>query len=93
MTTKTSTLRFAAIQMTPELGNVDTNLRKALALAQEAIAAEAKWIVLPEFFTTGMAFDDSLLNGHQPLDGELVNRLRSVAPAAHILWLKESQII
>ncbi|MEZ6099951.1 MAG: carbon-nitrogen hydrolase family protein [Pirellulaceae bacterium] len=95
MTTKTSTLRFAAIQMTPELGNVDANLRKALALVQEAIAAEAEWIVLPEFFTTGMAFDDSLLNGHQPLDGEPVKRLQSVATQSGVTiggsFLAESQ--
>lgn len=52
-------LRVAAIQLQPRLGDGDANLDKARLLIRQAIAEGAQWIVLPELFTTGMAFDDS----------------------------------
>ena len=36
-------------------------------------------MVLPAFFTTGLAFDDSMLNGHRPLRGEPLQLLKELA--------------
>jgi predicted amidohydrolase len=70
MSNELPSLRVAAVQLSPEVGNVDANLEKSRDLIREALAAGARCVVLPEFFTTGMAFDDVMLDGHRPLDGE-----------------------
>jgi predicted amidohydrolase len=63
------TVTVAAIQMQAERGNVERNLEKAEVLVRKAIARGAHWIVLPEFFTTGMVFHETLVTGHRPIDG------------------------
>lgn len=63
-------LRAAAIQFRPELGNVDVNLEKSRCLVRQAISMGATCIVLPEFFTTGITFDDSMLMAYRPVTGE-----------------------
>jgi hypothetical protein len=45
----------AAVQYAPVLGDVDSNLHRAESLVREAAAQGAKWVVLPEFFTSGLA--------------------------------------
>jgi hypothetical protein len=50
-------VRVAAIQLHPKLADVSANLESAERLIRQAIAARAEWIVLPEFFTSGLAFD------------------------------------
>jgi predicted amidohydrolase len=74
-----TTRRVAAIQLRPELGNVEANLEKASALVRRAFSEGATWVVLPEFFTTGIVFDDSLLAGHQPLRGAPMQLLAALA--------------
>ncbi len=73
------TLRAAAIQLQPELGNVDANLEKSSRLVQQAISAGAVCIVLPEFFTSGITFDDSMLAAHGPLRGAPMRLLKELA--------------
>jgi len=63
------TLRVAALQMTPKLGNVPANLEQAEQLIREAQRRGAEWIVLPEMFTTAAAFHPAMLGGIQPVDG------------------------
>ena len=48
-------MTVAAIQLAAELGNVSTNLQKALDLVHKAANARPTLIVLPEFFTSAMA--------------------------------------
>ena len=74
-----ASLRVAAVQMQPELGNVDANLDNAAQLVRQAFSDGAKWVVLPELFTTGIAFDDCMLDGHRPLDGEPMRMLKELA--------------
>ena len=50
------TIRVAAVQMTAELANVEANLSKAERLTRLAFKRGARWVVLPEFFTSGIAF-------------------------------------
>ncbi len=63
-------MRVAAIQMQAGLGEVDLNLERAEQLAEDAAAKGADWVVLPEFFTTAMAFDERMLGTARPVDGE-----------------------
>jgi hypothetical protein len=59
----------AAVQMTAVVGDVAGNLRRAAALVDEAAGRGARLIVLPEFFTTGIAFDPRLDAAALPPDG------------------------
>lgn len=63
------TLRVAALQMTPKLGDVPANLEQAERLIREAQRQGAEWIVLPEMFTTAAAFHPAILSGIRPDDG------------------------
>jgi predicted amidohydrolase len=72
-------IRLAAIQLEPVIGDVAENLRRCLSLGDEAGKAGADWIVLPEFFTTGMAFTDALADGALPPDGAGTQLLRELA--------------
>jgi Carbon-nitrogen hydrolase len=63
-------VRVAAVQLHPKLADVSANLETAERLIREAIAARAEWIVLPEFFTSGLAYDSvKLPESPRPLDG------------------------
>jgi predicted amidohydrolase len=73
------TLCVAAVQMHPTLGDVEANCRVAERLADEAFDRGADWVVLPEFFTSGMAFHPSLLDAARPADGEPTQLLRRLA--------------
>jgi predicted amidohydrolase len=59
----------AAIQLEPRLADTEENLRRAASLTDEAGRAGARLIVLPEFFTTGMAFAWPLVTAALPLHG------------------------
>jgi predicted amidohydrolase len=61
------------------LGEVDLNLERAELLVNEAAAEGADWVILPEFFTTAMAFDDRMLGTARPLDGEPTRLLCDLA--------------
>ncbi len=70
MTTETSMLRVAAVQMVPRLGQVADNLQKAERLVDEAFGKGAELVVLPEFFTSGMGFHPSLIGAALPFKGK-----------------------
>ena len=72
-------MRIAAVQLEPVVGDVAENLRRCRRLGDEAGAAGADWIVLPEFFTTGMAFDESIASAALPPDGAALELLRELA--------------
>jgi predicted amidohydrolase len=74
-------MRCAAIQMVPVIGDVDANLEAARRLGDEAGAQGAEWIVLPEFFTTGIAFDERLAGAAVAPDGAALGVLRDLAVA------------
>lgn len=55
-------MRVAAIQMNAILADVFSNWKAAEKLVAEAAQAGAELIVLPEFFTSGIAFDHKMLD-------------------------------
>ena len=71
-------LLVAAIQMVPKLGDVQSNLKQAEQLIREAQKEGAQWIILPEMFTSAIAFHEDMLKAIQPADGpplQLLKRL------------------
>lgn len=76
-------MKVAAIQMCAELGDVPGNLARAEKLLDEALARGAAWAILPEFFTSAIAFHESLDRAALPLDGPALTMLSRVARARH----------
>lgn len=74
-----TTVRAAAIQLEAEIGNVDANLTMCETLADAAAAAGADWIVLPEFFSTGIAYRPELRDRAPAVDGEPTRLLAELA--------------
>jgi predicted amidohydrolase len=72
-------IRAAAIQMSPKLGGVEANLAQAEQLLDEAIRRGADWIVLPEMFTSAVAFHEAMISAIRPIDGTPAQLLRNKA--------------
>jgi predicted amidohydrolase len=72
-------MRIAAVQLDARLADVAENLDRCERLADEAAAAGAEWIVLPEFFTTGVGFDERLADAAVVPDGEATTLLTDLA--------------
>jgi predicted amidohydrolase len=65
--------------MTAVLANVEANLAKAERLVRSAFQRRARWVVLPEFFTSAMAFHGDMPNAVQNLNGPPAQLLRKLA--------------
>lgn len=78
-------LRIAAIQMVPKLGDIAANLGQAETLARQAIRRGAKWIVLPEMFSSGNAFHHSMLDAIRPIDGEPAQLLKRLSREGNVV--------
>jgi predicted amidohydrolase len=74
-----SQIRVAAVQMIAELGNVDANLAKAERLVRAAFERGAKWVILPEFFSSGNAFHPEMAKATRAIDGPPAELLRDLA--------------
>ncbi len=72
-------IRVAAVQMRAKVGAVERNLSSAGALAREAFRRGARWVILPEFFTSAVAFTPAMLHAWQPLDGPPLQLMRRLA--------------
>jgi predicted amidohydrolase len=71
--------RVAAIQLEPVIADVEANLATCERLADEAAAAGAEWILLPEFFTTGVGFVPALADAAVAPDGAATTLLEELA--------------
>jgi len=76
-------MRVAAIQLESVLGDIDANLAACEQLAEMAALEGAEWIILPEFFTTGMEFLPELAQHSLPPDG-LATTLLSALARRHV---------
>lgn len=75
-------MRFAAAQLRVEQGDVEANLDKAVALIRRAAREKAELVVLPEFFTSGIAIDDStLLAPSRNREAGVLDRLKAESRA------------
>lgn len=69
----------AAIQMQARVGDVPHNLALCERMVGQAAASGARLIMLPEFFSTGMAFDPSLHAAALPHRGAANQMLETLA--------------
>jgi predicted amidohydrolase len=74
-----ASVRVAAVQMVAELGNVQVNLSKAERLVRFPLKRGARWVVLPEFFTSGIAFHPDMASATREIDGSPAQLLRDLA--------------
>src|SRR5215210_6354768 len=72
-------MRVAAIQLQTVIGDIDANLSACEKLASMAASEGAEWIILPEFFTTGVGFLPELAERSLPPDGVATELLLSLA--------------
>lgn len=72
-------MRVAAIQLQSVVGDVDANLAACEQLADRAADEGAEWIILPEFFTTGVGFLPELAHRSLPPDGPATALLSGLA--------------
>jgi predicted amidohydrolase len=72
-------VRAAAVQLETVVADVAANLESCERLADQAAAAGADWILLPEFFTTGVAFREELADAALAPDGAATDLLRDLA--------------
>jgi len=72
-------VRVAAVQMRAQVGAVARNLASAEALAREAFRRGARWVILPEFFPSAVAFTPAMLASWQPLEGPALDLMRRLA--------------
>jgi len=72
-------VRVAAVQMRAQVGAVARNLASAEALAEEAFRQGARWVILPEFFPSAMAFTPAMLSAWQPQEGPALQLMRRLA--------------
>jgi hypothetical protein len=76
-------LRVAALQLQTQLGDIAANLEHAEQVATTAGDSGAEWIVLPEFFATGMGFSPALRDRAQGVDGPAAALLSRLARRYH----------
>ncbi|MFS3128546.1 carbon-nitrogen hydrolase family protein [Nocardioides sp. Bht2] len=69
MNATTKTIRAAAIQLDAPLGDTDQFLADSERLVLAAIKDGAEWVILPEFFSTGMGFDPRISASAPGADG------------------------
>lgn len=72
-------VRVAAVQMRAQVGAVARNLASAEALAREAFRRGARWVILPEFFPSAVAFTPAMLGAWLPLEGPALDLMRRLA--------------
>lgn len=75
----TRSIRVAAVQMTAELANVEANLLKVERLTRLAFDRGARWVVLPEFFTSGIAFHPDMASATREVNGSPAQVLSKLA--------------
>jgi predicted amidohydrolase len=72
-------MKVAAVQMDARVGQVDKNLESAERLLESAFDQGCEMVILPEFFTSGVAFHPDMLKAALPLQGPALELLRSAA--------------
>jgi predicted amidohydrolase len=72
-------VKVAAIQCVYVIGDILANLNKVSNMVHEAAKHGARWIVLPEYFSSGLAWQPKLLDAALPIDGLPTKLLHQLA--------------
>lgn len=76
-------MKVAAVQMEARLADVDYNLGQAEALVERAFGQGCELVVLPEFFTSGVAFHPDMKRVAMPFEGPALELMESAARRHH----------
>lgn len=71
--------RVAAVQLEAQVGNIDANLEMCAELGRQAVVDGAQWVILPEFFSTGVANRPDLAQNAPAPDGAPTQMLCDLA--------------
>ena len=69
-------VKVAAIQLATKIGDSNTNIASCERLALLAVKETARWIALPEFFTTGASWNPKIVEAIQNIDGTAASFMR-----------------
>ncbi|WP_455220473.1 carbon-nitrogen hydrolase family protein [Kaarinaea lacus] len=72
-------IQAAAIQMVPRLADVQWNMNQAEQLIRTALKKGAQWIILPEMFTSAVAFHPNMHKAIQDFDGAPLKMLKKLS--------------
>lgn len=78
-------IQAAAIQMVPKLADVQWNMNQAEQLLRKAQKMGAQWIILPEMFTSAVAFHPDMLKAIQAFDGAPLKMLKQVSRQGNVV--------
>ncbi len=62
-------MKVAAVQMTARLAGVSENIERAGVLLEKAFGRGCELVILPEFFTSAVAFHPDMMSAALPFDG------------------------
>jgi len=77
--------KVAAIQLATKIGNSEANIASCERLALLAIKEEARWIALPEFFTTGVSWNPKIIQAIQSMGGAAASFMRDFSAKHHVV--------
>lgn len=75
----------AAIQLATKIGDSPANIANCERLSRQAVHDGARWIALPEFFNTGVAWDPGIVESIQACDGAAAHFLRDFSAAHQVV--------
>src|SRR5262249_13728969 len=82
-------LRLAVVQMPSVDHDIDANLKRASAFAEQAAQQGAQFVLFPEFMATGSYLSFDTWDSAEPSNGKSVAWLKSTSLGLHI-WLGAS---
>lgn len=72
-------MKVAAVQMTARLAGVDENIARAGALLEEALGQGCELVILPEFFTSAVAFHPEMKSAALLFEGRALKLMTDAA--------------
>ncbi|MBC7229786.1 MAG: carbon-nitrogen hydrolase family protein [Actinobacteria bacterium] len=72
-------MRVGAVQMAARVADTEYNLGRARELLEEAFSRGCEMVILPEFFTSAVAFHPAMLKAALPFDGPALEMMRGMA--------------
>jgi predicted amidohydrolase len=72
-------MKVAAVQLCADLGDVAGNIARSERMVEEAFGKGARWVILPEFFTSSVGFHPVMEHAALPLEGPALEMLRRTA--------------
>src|SRR5262249_40999887 len=82
-------LRMAVVQMSSVDHDIDANLKRAGAFAEQAVNLGAQFVLFPEFMATGSYMASDTWDSGEPSNGKSVQWLKTTSQRLHV-WLGTS---